>query len=73
MGTKCRGIRFPHCYAPLVVTALLFLSGTGGQQDYDSDHIIQRLMKLFEEALVNSSESLYELQRVYLHQRKVPY
>ena len=63
MGTKCR-IQFPHCYAPLVVMALLFLSGTGGQQDNDSR---QRLMKLFEEALVNSSESLYALQDIYFN------
>ena len=66
MGTKCR-IRFPHRYAPLVVMALLFLSGTGGQQDYDSDQTRQRLMKLFEEALVNSSESLFVLQNVYFN------
>ena len=66
MGTKCR-IRFPYCYAPLVVMALLFLSGTGGQQDYDRDQTRQRLMKLFEEALVNSSENLYALQDVYFN------
>ena len=66
MGTKCR-IRFPNCYAPLVVMALLFLSGTGGQQDYDRDQTRQRLMKLFEEALVNSSENLYKLQDVYFN------
>ena len=66
MGIKCR-IRFPHCYAPLVVMALLFLSGTEGQQDYDGDQTRQRLMKLFEEALVNSSESLYTLQGVYFN------
>ena len=62
MGTKCR-IRFPHCYAPLVVMALMFLSGTGGQQDQTR----QRLMKLFEEALVNSSKNLYALQDIYFN------
>ena len=62
MGTKCR-IRFPNCYAHLVAMALLFLSGTGGQQDQTR----QRLMKLFEEALVNSSDNLYALQDIYFN------
>ena len=53
-------------YAPVLVVTLLLLSvETRCQQLQDNRVQRNMLMKMFEEALLNSSESLYALQNIY--------
>lgn len=55
---------FCYHYCVAVVTALLLISETRGQ--LSPDYSIQaRLLSMYEEALVNSNDSLYTLKRMY--------